>query len=154
MDIEINEPEFAQHPLTFRTAGVIASAKLLQDGAALKGRRGVFTPLGADGAPVEIKLAYRFLDAIPDLKIGGRTVRLARPLTWYEYVWIGLPMALVIVGGVLGAVIGVSATMASGRILRMHEDAAFRYALTGTITVGAVVTYFVLAVAIRAAIGR
>lgn len=153
MDIGINEPEFAAHPLVFRTAGVLSGAKLLQDGQPLKGKRGLFSALGADGAPVEVKLAYRFLDAIPNLKIAGRTVQLARPLTALEYVWMSLPLALIVVGGALGAAIGVAATLASGRLLRMHENAFVRYALTGMITLAAVVAYFVLAVMIRALLG-
>ena len=80
MDIGVNEPEFAGHPLVFRTAGVFAGAKLIQDGAPLKGKRGVYTPVGAGGAPVEVKLVYRFLDAVPSLRIAGRVVRLARAL--------------------------------------------------------------------------
>jgi len=61
--------------------------------------------------------------------IGDETVLLARPLAWYEYVWVGLPVLLVFAGGALGALVGVVATYTSARIFRSDRGAFAKYVL-------------------------
>jgi len=86
--------------------------------------------------------------------IGDETVLLARPLAWYEYVWVGLPVLLVFAGGALGALVGVVATYTSARIFRSDRGAFAKYVLTGLVSVLALVVFLVLVVIAQQMIAR
>jgi len=149
MDIEIKHPRFEGRGLKLQTAGFFTGPRLWIDGAFIKGKRGNYEVRDNTGAPVAIRLAPRFLDPIPRLDIAGDRVELARPLAWYEYVWMGLPIALVFTGGGLGAAIGFGAVYSSARVFRSELSTPVKYLLTGLISMGATLVFFVLAVLIQ-----
>ncbi len=90
-------------------------------------------------------------------------------LTWYQHVWLGLPLALIAVGGAVGGacgeragaeglvelLIGVGGAVGGAcggpawainqSVFRKTEHPVLRYVLTGLISVAAVVAYLVLA---------
>ncbi len=149
MDIEIKHPRFEGRGLKLQTAGFFSGPRLWIDGAIIKGKRGRFDVRDNTGVDVPIQLRPRFLDPIPRLEIAGDRLDLARPLTWYEYAWMGLPILLVSMGGALGALIGFAAAYSSARIFRSEQSTPVKYLLTGLISVAAVVVFFILAVLIR-----
>jgi hypothetical protein len=152
MDIEINQPRFEGRGFKLQTAGLFSGARLWIDGAIIKGKRGRYEVRDNTGADVTIQLKPRFLDPIPQLDIAGDRLTLARPLTWYEYGWMGLPMVLVLAGGALGAAIGFSAAYSSARIFRSEQSTPVKYLLTGLISIGAAVVFVILALLIQSAI--
>jgi hypothetical protein len=153
MRIEIEHPAFKSKRLSVETASIFAGPKLLLNGVAMK-RKGLSYGVGSDsGEEIKIQLKYNFLDPIPTLKIGEETIELAKPLQWYEYAWIGVPMLLVFVGGALGGFVGAGSTVVNGRIFRSDRGAVYKYAVAGVTTLVGVVVFFVLAVAFRLAIG-
>ena len=93
-----------------------------------------------------LKVKNNFLDPIPKIEIDKEEIQLARPLTWYEYTWMGLPIILVLAGGGLGALIGILATYSSSRVFRSERSTFSKYLVTGIISVIAVIVFFVLAV--------
>lgn len=104
-------------------------------------------------------LRSNFPDPLPKLEIDGENIRLARPLVWHEQLWMGLPFILtlspaIIAGGLLGAVVGLTVAYASSRIFRSHRKTPAKYALTGLVSLTAVIVFFVLAVALQLAIKR
>jgi hypothetical protein len=99
-------------------------------------------------------MRYNLVDPVPTLKIDEQTVNLLEPLQWYEYAWSGLPILLVFAGGALGGLVGGAATIANGRIFRSNRGQIAKYLFAGLITVSAVVVFFVLAIALRAALGN
>jgi hypothetical protein len=153
MRIDINHPAFKTQRLSVETASFFAAPKLLCNEVALKRNRGSYL-LGSDsGQQIKIQVKYNFLDPIPKVKIGDATIELAKPLQWFEYTWIGVPMLLVFAGGALGGLVGAGSTVVNGRIFRSDRGAFLKYALAGVTTLVGAIVFFVLAVAIRVAIG-
>ena len=153
MEIEIKQPRFEGRGLKLQTAGLFAGPRLWMDGALIKGKRGRYGVSDNMGAGVTIQLRPSFIDPIPSLDIAGERLNLVRPLEWYEYVWMGLPIVLATAGGALGGAIGLSAAYLSGRIFRSERSSPIKYLLTGLISIGAAVVFFVLAVLIQFLIG-
>lgn len=88
----------------------------------------------------------------PQLMVEGKTIQLVDALKWYEMVFAGLPIILVFIGGLLGAIVGVLAFTASTSIFRSEINKFSKYALAGLITIFAVLIYLVLATVIQVAL--
>jgi len=153
MRIPINHPAFKTRHLSVEAASFLTGPKLLLDGVLVK-RKGRSYLVGSDaGQEVPVKVLYNFLDPIPKVKIGEELIELAKPLQWYEYVWIGIPMLLVFAGGALGGFVGAGSTVVNGRIFRSDRGALSKYALAAVTTVAGIAVFFVIAIAIQIAIG-
>jgi hypothetical protein len=154
MRIEVRHPAFKWQQLSVETASsVFGVPKLLLNGVAVKKVKGRYTATSDLGAIKLIQMRYILVDPVPTLKIDEQTVNLLEPLPWYEYTWSGLPILLVFAGGALGGVVGGAATIANGRIFRSDRSSIAKYGLAGLISMSAVVVFFVLAIALRLAIG-
>ena len=144
MDIAIEAPEFQGRRLMVRTASWFRGPRLVVDGSEVKGKRGRFILRDNRGQEVTVRLISNHIDPIPKVTVGDRSIELARPLEWYEYVWMGLPILLVFHGGALGAVCGVVAIQRSAQVFRGEGGKARKFLLSGLISVGALLGYFVL----------
>jgi len=154
MRIEIKHPAFKSQRLSVETASILAGPKLLLNGVVVKRKGRSYLAASDSGQELAIKVLYNFLDPIPKVKIGEEMIELAKPLQWYEYAWIGVPMLLVFAGGALGGFVGAGSTVVNGRIFRSDRRAVSKYALTGVTTAAGVVIFFVIAIAIQMAIGK
>lgn len=153
MRIEVNHPAFKRQQLSVETASsVFSGPKLWLNGIAVKKEKGRYPVTSDAGAVKLIQMRYNLIDPVPTLKIDEQAVNLLEPLQWYEYAWSGLPFLLVFAGGALGGLVGGAATIANGRIFRSNKGQVAKYGLAGLITVSAVVVFFVLAIALRAAL--
>jgi hypothetical protein len=81
----------------------------------------------------------------PQLVVDGKTYILTQPLKWYEMVLAALPIALVFIGGLLGAIVGVVASGLSASLFRSGMNKAVKILLAILIIFAAVVVYVVLA---------
>jgi hypothetical protein len=144
MDISVSHPQIEKQELVVRTGGLFRSAKLLLNGIALKPVKGVYKIKNDAGHEVDMKLGVSWIDAVPPLTIGGVRVRLARPFSWYEWVWIGLPAVLIPIGGFLGALIGIYACYSSSRVIRGPGSAVMRYGISGLISIFAGVSFLAM----------
>jgi hypothetical protein len=153
MRFPISRSGFEGQDLSVETAGFFGGARVLHNGNPVERRKGRFPVRSNQGQEVLIRLKSNFLDPIPKVIFGDQTIVLARPLTWYEYLWIGLPVLLVLTGGALGAIVGVVATYASARIFRSDRSAIAKYALTALVSLGALVAFAVLALVAQQLIG-
>ena len=149
MEIDVPHPSFRRQRLCVRTAGFIASAKVLVDGIPIKRAKGKYFLVDDSGRPVTAELKINFLDPIPQLKLENEMLALAPKLQWYEYAWSGIPIILLFIGGGLGALIGMSAAYANTRIFRSNRSVGKRFALTGLLSVSAAVVFFVLAAVVH-----
>ena len=70
------------------------------------------------------------------------------PLLWYQHLWIGWPVLLVFGGGLIGGACGGAAWGINQKIFKATENPLMKYALTGLVSVAAVIVYFVLVVAV------
>src|SRR5262252_687638 len=149
MRFPISRSGFEGQDLAVETAGLFRGPRVLHNGNPVERRKGRFPVRSNSGQEVLIQLKSNFVDPIPKVIFGDQTIVLARPLTWYEYVWIGLPILLVINGGALGPLVGLTAAYSSARIFRSGRGTFAKYALTGLISVLAVVVFVIAVVAIQ-----
>ena len=64
---------------------------------------------------------------------------------WYEHVWMGLPIALVAVGGAIGGACGGAAWGINRAVFAKTQNPVLRYVFTGLISGAAVVVWVLLA---------
>ena len=144
-EIPIQLEGFGGRRLCVQTASAFSGPKLLIDGAPVKKEKGQYLIRDNGGNHVEVKLKHNFIDPVPIVEVAGRAIELARPLRWYEHVWMGLPILLVFYGGGLGAMCGYVAVCVNARIFRRELNPITTYLVTGLISVGSVAVFIVLA---------
>jgi hypothetical protein len=89
----------------------------------------------------------------PQLVIDGEPVQFVEPLKWYQWVWGGIPVLLIFVGGFLGAIFGFLAFMLNAKVFRADMSGVMKYVITAVISFLAVVGYLVIAIIIQLALG-
>ena len=136
---------FEGRGLALRPMGLLTGAAIITDGVPAPRKGRTFTVADNQGAPVTFQLKGNILDPIPAVVVGGQTIRLARPLAWYEYVLIVLPLTL-LVGGILGGLCGGVAALVNARLMRSAQPAWARYALALLVMIAATLAWLVLAV--------
>ncbi len=119
-------------------------AAIVCDGARAPRKGRTFTVSNSAGAPVTFQLKGLFFDPIPQVVVGDQTIVLARPFAWYEYIFIVLPLALV-VGGAIGGACSAIAAYSNAQVLRMQLPAPARFGLVFLITLGAAAAWFGIA---------
>ncbi len=153
MQLEVQHPAFKVQRLSVETARAFLGPRLLLNGTFLKKQKGRYTVKADSGAETTIQLKYNYLDPIPKIKIGEEVIEIATPLKWYEYVWIGIPIALVGAGGAIGALCGLVAANSNGRIFRSDHSPIAKYGLSALMTLGALVAFVILATVFKLLIG-
>lgn len=153
MGYSVNLEGFEGQSIVVEPPGLITNVQLLVNGQpAPKGKkRGEMLLRRNDGKDVVASWKYNFLD-VPNLIVDGKTITVVPPLKWYEWAWNGLPILLVTFGGALGGLIGAIVFGFNLKIFRSSGNPLAKYALTGAISAGAFIVYFILAVLISAAI--
>jgi hypothetical protein len=154
MRIGIKHPAFKSKHLSVEQASFFSGPKLLLDGVVVKKEKGGYPVVSDSGQQVMIQMRYNLLDPIPTIKVGDAAIELAKPLRWFEYAWIGLPMLLVFAGGALGGFVGGGSTVVNGRIFRSERSTVAKYALAAVTTVAGAAVFFAIAVATQMAVGR
>lgn len=89
---------------------------------------------------------------VPQLLVDGKTVNLVEPLKWYQWLWSALPIVLVFIGGMWGAICGLVAFYLNGKVFRSQMNSVLKYVVTGVVSVVAVALYFIVAVYLRSLI--
>jgi hypothetical protein len=138
---------FENRRLAVQTGGLVSGPKVVIDGAPAPRQKGTYFVRNNRGEEVQVKLKPGLLDPVPRVEIAGQVLSLAKPLTWFEYVWMALPIALVFIGGALGGLCGASAVYASARVFRGGRSTGAKFAISGAYSLAAFVVWFVLAVA-------
>lgn len=130
MELQVTHPGFKHQRLSVRTADAATSPALLLDGTVILRIPSECTLIDDFGEVVTVQFSPELTGHLPTLKLDGEAITLARSLTWGEYVWSGLPLLLVFVGSVLGAVMGYFAALINIKIMRTGHSALMRYGLT------------------------
>ena len=153
MDYPINDiPGYEGRTIVLRSAGILSGVGLYLDGEPVKPSWGKYTLPRSDGTQVQVTLRSNFVDPVPQLVVDGQVYSAVKPLAWYELVWSGLPVFLVFVGGVLGALCGMIAAYSNSRIFRTRLHPALKYVVTGAVSATAVVAWLVLSLLISLAL--
>lgn len=121
------------------------AAYLLVDDVKIRGKRAKFSVNDAHGTAREIKLKINIFDPVPKVEIDGALIQLTRSLTWYEYLWMSLPIMLIFVGGGLGAMFGILAMYSSSKIFRSDKKIGIKYLLSGLVSLGASTIFIISA---------
>lgn len=148
MEYRMTIPGFENRNIMVRAGEFFHGARLFIDGIpAEKGaKRGQMLIRRNDGAVVVAQFrATNFIDPVPQLVIDGEVHSLVRPLAWYQWLWGGLPLALIFLGGALGGLAGGLALVINSRLFRSGLYGMVQYALVGLVTAGAVASYIVAA---------
>ncbi|MFQ5770275.1 MAG: hypothetical protein ACE5HX_07050, partial [bacterium] len=150
MDINIPVKGFEGRGFLLRT-GFWLGPKLFIDGKLLKKsktavwtRKVTYFVRDNAGKLVEVNLQGGVLDLVPAVEVSGRVYHLVQPFTWYQKTWIGFPMLLVFIGGLIGIVLGTAATLVNARLLRSAQGAFGKYLQSGVVSVLTVVLTFML----------
>jgi len=136
--------------------GVFSGSKLFVDGhPAPRGpKRGQYLLLGLDGLQQVAYFKGGFPDPMPILVVGQQRIRLAEPLTWYEWIWAGIPLILILVGGAIGGGLGALAMTLNTQVFRMKAPVPARYLISAVITVSAILIWLSIAAALQLRLGR
>jgi hypothetical protein len=128
-------------------SGIIRGSRILIDGKpASKGsKRGQFVLNDNNGFKVVVQLRHIFIDPVPQVIIDNQVVKLVEPLNIFQWIWSGLPLVLVILGGLIGGIIGGLTFWINTRVFRTEMSAVEMYILTGILTAIAVIGYIVIA---------
>ncbi len=155
MKYAVNLEGFEGQKIEVLSANFFSGAKLLVNGAeARKGvKRGEMILTRDDGRAVVAVWRYNFLD-VPKLMVEDRTINVAKPLAWYEWVWNAWPIVLLFGGGALGGFFGALALVANLSVFRSQQNTWLRYVITGIISLAAVVAYLVAAILLSLLIHR
>jgi len=116
-------------------------AELIPQKSGLFRRNREYSAMSNFGKQVTIRLRRIPVDMIPILEIDGQKFPIARPLNAWEYVWIGLPLLLLFIGGGIGGVMGAIAAFSNSLLIRRIQHWAPRYILTGATTAMAFVLF-------------
>ena len=76
----------------------------------------------------------------------GQTIQVVEPLKWYEWVWNGIPLLLVFLGGMMPALIGFAAFSINATLFRSQKSVLAKYGLTALVSFGALAFLLLLAV--------
>lgn len=149
METIIDFPGFEGRQLVLRASGMFSSAKLFLDGqpAPQGPKRNQYTLHRNDGSQVVAQLkTINPISPYPQLTIDGQNVPLGKSLKWYQWLWAGLPLLLVVIGGFLGALFGFIGAFLNGRIFYSERSQPVKFLLTGVISLLAAATFWVSSV--------
>lgn len=145
---------FEGRGLSVRPAGLWRGAALVCDGAPVPRTGAAFELKDNSGAPVAFRFGQVPFDPVPKVIVRDEVIELAPPLAWYQYVWILLPVLLVVRGGLLGGLAGGAAAFANMQIMRQPGPAWTRYAVTGLVSLAAFVAWLLAALLAELAFHR
>ncbi len=150
MNYTVNLEGFEGQKIEVQPASFFGSAKLLVNNMeARQGiKRGEMILTRNDGREVVATWRNTFLD-IPKLVVDNKTISVAKPLAWYEWVWSGWPIVLTFAGGAIGGIIGALALVANLSIFRSQQNTLLKYILTGAISFFAAIVFLVTIAALR-----
>jgi len=127
----IKIPGFGKQRIELEISGFLGKNRILLNGIpAEKGhRKDEYILYQPDGVRVSAQLQSTFFDAIPKVIVQGEAYEILPPLTWYQYVFAGLSLILVLYGGGYGGLLGMISFLINIRLLRSSYPRGLRLLL-------------------------
>jgi hypothetical protein len=135
--LNVNHVKLEKSGVTLHLASFLRGAQIRQHGELVRREKRSYSVTGDNGEPVVIRLATRFYDIVPRVFVDNEEISVAPALKWYQYVWACLPLCLVVLGGVIGAMFGIFAAYTNIAMMRSTHGKATRYLYTFTVSVAA-----------------
>jgi len=130
-NFEFTLPDFPTDRFEFENNIFTGKATLKQNGVIVersteKGKP--FLIKRTNGEVVKAFTKGNFPDiSVPILNIEGKKHAMAAPLKWYEYLFGGLPILIILGGGILCGMIGGAATVINYTFFRKESSTAQKY---------------------------
>ena len=122
--------------------------RLYQDGREIK-RQGRFNPkyhiTNTNGEQEEIKIVYG-LDFVHVAVFRGRKIDLEERLSTREYIVGGLPVLLILLGGLIGALFGIIGATFNYNYMRKEKSFVKQLLVSLVVSVACYIAYFILAI--------
>lgn len=107
-----------------------------------------------DGTEKKMFVEDVMFDYVPKVVVDGKEILLVRKLFWYEYLIGGIPLILIVRGGMIGALIGIIGSFLNFRVLRMGYSPAIKFLYVSVITISTFLSYLTIAILLQTLIGR
>ncbi len=144
MELLVSHPLFQKKKLTVIKSSILKAPVLKLNGETQKVKsKKTYIIEGDDGLPVMVKLSH-FIDPIPTIKINEEKVRLAPQMTWYEWMFLSIPLLLILTGGMLGGILGGVGTIINAHIFRSQLSVVGRYGCSIFITSLCYIIFFII----------
>ena len=125
--------------------------RLYQDGREIK-RQGRFNPkyhiTNTNGEQEEIKIVYG-LDFVHVAVFRGRKIDLEERLSTREYIVGGLPVLLILLGGLIGALFGIIGATFNYNYMRKEKSFVKQLLVSLVVSVACYIAYFLLAICLQ-----
>jgi hypothetical protein len=142
MDVRVVHPRFVRRVLEVRMPN-FGRPQIWVDYLRVTDRPGAVRVDDDDGEDARIVLRSAF-NRFPNLEIDGKPVSLGRGFAWYEWIWISLPVLLVLVGGVIGAIVGVITATYNAHVFRTQKSVAAGFGFSAMTSVIGVVVWLAI----------
>ena len=80
-----------------------------------------------DGSKVSVFFQNAFFDTIPRLIVNGKSIQVVPPLKWYQYIFCGLTLILIFIGGAIGSILSMVGFLINIRTMRVGWRPLWRY---------------------------
>ena len=141
-------PDFPQSSFVIESSFWTGKSIIYQDGVQVEQSKEKGKPFLLKSSDGQILKAYaqnKLPEMVPELEINGIKYEIIEKLEWYQYAIGGLPILLVFVGGAIGALIGIFASINNFKIFRSEGTTLSKYVKVTGIVVLAYLAYLVLA---------
>ncbi|WP_106543914.1 hypothetical protein [Prolixibacter denitrificans] len=154
MELPINLPELEDNTLKLIVPRVMGKPKVMYNGREVQKQNNRFSISNGSGQPILITLKNNYLDSVPKVFINDQEKQIVKPLKWYEYIWMGLPILMALQGGILGALLGFVAIRLNSIIFRNDKSQVVKYLTTLGVNVLIVTLYLVVVVLLSVVLNR
>jgi hypothetical protein len=146
MRIAFDLDGFEGRQLFVDTPGWFGGPRLTIDGKqAPRGpKRNYYLLQRNDGIEQTVQLRQVFIDPIPQVIVAGKVIQLAEPLSLLQWIWSGLPLILLFLGGAIGGGIGGATFWVNTRIFRSEMSPIEQFILAGLACAIALFVYLIL----------
>ena len=142
MDVRVEHPRFVRRVLEVRMPN-FGRPQVWIDYLRVGDKPGILRVQDDNGADAKIVLRRR-INRFPALEIDGDRVNLGRGFAWYEWIWIALPLLLIIVGGVVGGIVGLLTTVYNTHVFRTQKTVGAAFGFSAMTTLIGVAVWFVV----------
>ncbi len=148
MEYSINIPEVESDKLKLVVPKFFGKTKLLYNGTEVKETNNRYSINTENDKLLLITLKNNYLDPIPKVLVNDNPIQVAMPIRWFEYVWMGLPILLILQGGLLGALFGFIALRLNINIFRNSKNVIAKYSFTLLISLVFAIVYILIAIVV------
>ncbi len=154
MEYPINLPGVENKQVKLVTSNFYGKPKLFLNDFELQKQNDRYSITSDSGSPILITLENNFLDPVPKVFANNNQILVAKKIKWYEYIWTGLPILMVLQGGLLGVLFGLISLRLNLNIFRGNRKIIAKYLLTLGISLIFVIGYLSIAMIFTALVNN